>query len=389
MIARERQMRLAVYCDFSYRVHDGEVSAELPFSLFIEGLTTHCSRLLVIGRLDPDPDPFPYTLRASEFVALPHYSSGADLGAVLGTLGPGVRRFWRVLGDVDVVWILGPNPPQALAFALIALMRRRRVVLGVRQNLPELIRHRRPGARAVIAAADVLEWCFRVLSRRVPVVVVGPDLAHRYRRAGASLNLYVSLLRESDIVQRADDRRDYDGDELVMLSVGRLDPEKNPLLLADVLALALHSDPRWRLDVCGDGPLAGALAARAEQLGVGHRLTLRGYVPIDGGLWDAYRRAHALIHVSFTEGVPQVLLEAFAARLPVVATDVGGVADLVSDRGLMVAPGDADAAARALGRLIDDPVLRERLVGRAAGTAADHTLEAECQRLAGFLSTNS
>ena len=50
------------------------------------------------------------------------------------------------------------------------------------------------------------------------------------------------------------------------------------------------------------------------------RVDLRGYLPLDGGLLDLYRGADALLHVSWTEGVPQVLLEAFAAGLPVVAT---------------------------------------------------------------------
>ena len=79
-----------------------------------------------------------------------------------------------------------------------------------------------------------------------------------------------------------------------MLSVGRLDPEKNPLLLADVLSDALQIDRRWRLDVCGDGPLARALTEHAERLGVADRVIQHGYVPIDDGLWDLYRDAHAL-----------------------------------------------------------------------------------------------
>ncbi len=163
-------------------------------------------------------------------------------------------------------------------------------MLGVRQNLPELIRHRRPGRRAVIWAADLLEGTFRLLARMAPVVVVGPDLAQRYRGARSLLSVYVSLLHAGDLLAGDEDRRRYDGDRLVMLSVGRLDPEKNPLLLADVLAAALRDDPRWRLEVCGDGPLAGALAQRAAELGVGHRMTLRGYVPIDGGLWELIAR---------------------------------------------------------------------------------------------------
>jgi glycosyltransferase involved in cell wall biosynthesis len=382
-------VRLGVYCDFSYRVVDGSVYAELPFSLFIEGLAPHCERLVVLGRLDPATERYPYRLRAAELVGLPYYRSGADLRAVLGTIPAAIRRFWGELDDLDTVWILGPNPPQALLFAALALLRRRRVVLGVRQDLPELIRHRRPGSHAVIAAAYVLEWAFRALARIVPVAVVGPDLARRYRGATRLLDLYVSLLRESDLLAAADDARRYDGDELVMLSVGRLDPEKNPLLLADVLCRAVRADPRWRLEVCGDGPLADALAQRSAELGVADRLRQRGYVPIDGGLWDLYRAAHALLHISMTEGVPQVILEAFAARLPVVATDVGGVGDLVGDRGLLVAPRDPDGAAAALARLVTDAPLRERLVAAAQREAADHTLEAECSRLAGFMSMNS
>jgi glycosyltransferase involved in cell wall biosynthesis len=388
-VASAIPLRLGVYCDFSYRLDEGQAYAELPFSLFVEGLAPHCERLVVLGRRDPTPGRFPFRLDAAEYVPLPFYPSGADLRAVMRTVPAAIRRFWRALDDIDVVWILGPNPPQALLFALLGMLRRRKVVLGVRQDLPELIRHRRPGARAVLAAAYLLEWGFRVIARRVPVVVVGPDLARRYAGARSLLSVYVSLLHETDLVAAADDTRRYDGDELTMLSVGRLDPEKNPLLLADVLCRALAADQRWRLEIFGDGTQTDALTERAAALGVGDRLVQRGYVPIDGGLWGFYRNAHALVHVSMTEGVPQVILEAFAARLPVVATDVGGVGDLVAGRGLLMPPGDFEQAAQALARLIDDPEMRASLIAAGWQAAADHTLEAECSRLAGFLSMNS
>jgi glycosyltransferase involved in cell wall biosynthesis len=378
-------MRLAVYSDYSYRVQDGRLYAELPFSLFVSGLRERCERLVVTGRLDPAPGRFPYAADGLEYVPLPHYASGADLRDVIATIPTGAWRFWRLLDGVDVAWILGPNPPQALVFSMLALLRGRRLVLGVRQLLPELVRHRHRGRRAVIAAAFALEGAYRVLARFVPVVVVGPDLADHYRGARAVHVTYVSLLHAGDIVAPEDDRRDYAGEQLRMLSVGRLDPEKNPLLLADILARALRDDPRWRLDVCGDGSLAAALARRLAELGVADRATLHGHVPIDGGLWELYRSSHAFVHVSHTEGMPQVLLEAFAARLPVVATAVGGVAEIVRDRGWLVAPDDAPAAAGALGELAGDAALRAQRVERAAAAAREHTLEAETVRLAAFL----
>ena len=390
MSAPGGRLRLGVYCDYSYRVIDGAVSAELPFSIFVEQLAEHCERLVVFGRIDPTGDhEFPFAVTAARLVGLPFYSSGADLAGVLRAVPIAIRRFWRALDELDTVWVLGPNPPQALLFALLGLLRRRHVVLGVRQNLPELIRFRRPDQRGVIAAARLLEAAWRALARFVPVIVVGADLARRYHGSKAVLNTYVSLLRDADLVAGDEVERNYDGDPLMMLSVGRLDPEKNPLLMADILALAVAHDPRWRLAVCGDGTQRDELVARARELGVADQLVMHGYVPIDDGLWEYYREAHVLLHVSLTEGVPQVILEAFAAGLPVAATDVGGVAELVTGRGLVSPPSDAVASAGAVARIASDGGLRERLVAAAHAAAADHTIEAECSRVAGFLSMNS
>ncbi len=378
-------MRLAVFADYPYKVEDGVLYAELPFARFIEGLAPHCERLVVTGRLDCSPGRYPFRLDAVEFVALPHYSSGARFGSVIRAIPAGMRRFWRLLRDVDTVWIDGPSPPQALIFALLASARRRRLMLSVRQDLPAHMRHRHPDKPAVRLAAVGLELAFRVLGLFVPVLVVGPDLARRYRHAAALHVTYISLVRDNELLPATADRRRYDDKELRMLSVGRLDPEKNPLLLADVLAQAVRRDPRWRLDVCGDGTLQTALEQRLEELGVGDRATLHGFVPVGDGLLDLYRHSHALLHVSRTEGVPQVLLEAFASRLPVVATAVGGVETVVRGRGILIPPDDASAAAEALDRLASEPQLRNELVQSGYDAAREHTLERECARLAAFL----
>ena len=102
-------------------------------------------------------------------------------------------------------------------------------------------------------------------------------------------------------------------------------------------------------------------------------------------LWRLYRSSHALLHVSMTEGMPQVLLEAFAARLPVVATAVGGVPEMAGGRGLLMPPRDAAAGAAALQRLLDDPAERARHVEAGVAYVRQHTLQAESARLARFL----
>ena len=271
-----------------------------------------------------------------------------------------------------------------MVFAGLARLRGRRVTLGVRQDFRRYVRARHPGRRWVRLAGDALEGIWRLMARRYGMVAVGPDLAGQYPRA-RTLELTVSLVRREDIRDAGDAPPDFAADELRVLSVGRLEQEKNPLMLADIIARLAGADPRWRLIVCGEGPLEEGLRRRLDELGAAGHAELRGYVSHDRGLRDVYRSSHALLHVSWTEGLPQVLFEAFAARLPVVATAVGGVPAATGDAALLIEPGDAAAAASALQRLAGAPQLRERMVAAGVQRVAAHTLESEAARVAAFL----
>ena len=101
----------------------------------------------------------------------------------------------------------------------------------------------------MMGAAYVLEWRLPADGSRVfPVVVVGPQLAANYRGAGRLLTLSVSLVGEDQIVDpRGCREARVERRELRILTVGRLETEKNPLLLADVLARLRERDPRFRL----------------------------------------------------------------------------------------------------------------------------------------------
>ena len=142
-----------------------------------------------------------------------------------------------------------------------------------------------------------------------------------------------------------------------MLTVGRLETEKNPLLLADVLA-QLRERPALPAAGLRRGADGGGLRGAWRSWAWRTRADLLGYVPINDGLLEVYRSSHAFLHVSWTEGLPQTLFEAFAAR-PVVATAVGGVPAAVGDSALLVEPGDAGRAGREL-CASRDPALRRR-----------------------------
>ncbi len=378
-------MRLLVYGDYSYHLENAELSAEVSFALFAARLAREFDRLVLIGRLSPSPELTPYPCGDGvEFVPLPYYESLAHPAGVVRAAAGSLTRFWRALRDVEVVWLLGPHP-LAVAFAVLAAVRRRRVVLGVRQDLPAYVRNRRPGRRLMSAAATALEAAFRLLARRRGVIVVGPELARRYRGARALLEITVSLIDADDVVSpEVAAARPYGG-ELTLISVGRLDPEKNPLLIADVFRRLVDGGRPWRLLVCGDGSLRDALADRLRELGVAERAELPGYVPYGPRLVELYRSSHALLHTSWTEGLPQVLVEGFAAGVPVVATDVGGIRDAVGEAARLVPAGDAAAAAAELEAVVADPDLRRRLVEAGHDYAAPRTASGEVRRVADFL----
>jgi glycosyltransferase involved in cell wall biosynthesis len=379
--------RVVVYTDFSYRQRASAVSAQLPFVLFINALAAAGLQVVVAGRLDPAAEPYPFELHpAIEFVGLPTYSSLANPLSVARATVTTLRRFAAHTADADAVWLFGPHPFVA-GFAAIARARRQPVFLGVRQDLPALIAARHPGRRWIQVAARLLEANHRALSRRCGTVVVGPSLAAGYSSAKRLLNLPISLVSEAEIAdQAAVADRSYEG-ELTAVSVGRLDREKNPLLLADTLAALRRRDRRWRLEVYGEGTEAAALEVRLRELGLDEHAELRGYLPVDQGLVEVYRASHALLHVSWTEGVPQVLFEAFAARLPVVATAVGGVPEAAGEAAILVPPGDAEAPATALARLGTDAEQRQRLIAAGLEKVESMTLERQAQTAIEFLAS--
>src|SRR4051794_24743528 len=250
-------------------------------------LRTAFPGLVVMGRLrDATTATGSYAVPDDvEFVALPDYPSlSSPLGALKAARGT-LRAYARALDGVDAVWLLGPHP-FAIAFALVALARRRTVVLGVRMDFPAHMRARHPGRRWLLAAAQLLDGAWRALGRAAPVITVGPDLARKYRAARRVLPITVSLVRQAEIAAAPAHRRDL-GAPFRVLSVGRVDPEKNPLLLADVLAALVGRGIDARLIVCGTGTELGALAQRLDALGLAERAQLRGHIGLDelGGLY--------------------------------------------------------------------------------------------------------
>lgn len=147
-----------------------------------------------------------------------------------------------------------------------------------------------------------------------------------------------------------------------ILSVGRLAAVKGCFILLDAAETLLRAGRSFRLQFAGDGPLRAALAAEIEKRSLGGHVTLRGSLDSNAVL-GLYRAADVFALASFAEGVPVVLMEAMALRIPCVATRVNGIPELIRDGidGLLTTPSSGEEMAQALARLMDDADLRHRL----------------------------
>lgn len=383
-------MRLGVFSDLLYRRQGATLSTHQAFIRFVASLPPRVEEVVLFGRLDPEPGTSHYRLPDSSirFVEIPHYPRITAVAAQLTSLRRARRIFLQALEHLDAVWIFGPHP-LAVAFALAAQRDGTPLILGVRQDYPRYIEHRLPSAWWLwaVPVAHGLEASFRLLARRAPTVALGGDLARRYAGGAPVLETGFSLVSRADLASphHAMDRS-WD-QERTILSVGRLDAEKNPLLLADVLASLRAADRRWRLTIVGDGPLRQPLEAKLAKLGLWDAVTFRGYVENGPPLWAEYAASHVFLHVSLTEGLPQVLVEAQASGIPIVASAVGGVRLAIEDgvTGLLVPPDDSGAAVAALDTLARDVTLRGSLIVNGLAAAADQTMETQLDRTAAFL----
>jgi len=153
------------------------------------------------------------------------------------------------------------------------------------------------------------------------------------------------------------------GAPFTVLFVGRLVERKGVSHLVDAVNLLLPG-AEVRLVIVGDGPERARIEARVRDRGLDGRVAVRGQVS-DAELQAAYAGADAFVLPAVvdrrgdTEGLGVVLLEAMNHRVPVIASAIGGITDIVEDgvSGLLVPPGDAPALAAALGRLAGAPDL--------------------------------
>jgi glycosyltransferase involved in cell wall biosynthesis len=278
-------------------------------------------------------------------------------------------------GRYDLVHLCSPGPAGAAAAVIARTMgvpilgsyhTELAVYAGLRSQDPAL------ELLARMAIAAFYGQCRRVLSPSPASDEVLRDMGVVAERIGR-------WDRGVDLARFSPDRR-VPGllpGEITVLYVGRLTREKGADLLADAFLAARERDPRLHLALAGGGPEEHVLRER-----LGGHATFLGWLEGDA-LATAYASADLFLFASRTDTFGQVLLEAQASGLPVVAVGEGGPTSIVVDEVTgRLCPPDAGALADAVVQLAAQPLRRDRLARTALDAVRQRTWERSLQRLA-------
>lgn len=172
-----------------------------------------------------------------------------------------------------------------------------------------------------------------------------------------------------------------------ILFVGRMAAVKGLPVLLDAISLLKRDHPDIMLSLAGDGPERVQLERRAAEAGLGDNARFLGYQS-QAQVRQLLAETDVFAMASFAEGVPVVLMEAMAAGVPVVATRIAGIPELVEDgtSGFLVPPGNPHPLAHRIGELLADSELRNRFAGAARQKIErDFNLATETGRLCDVL----
>jgi len=165
-------------------------------------------------------------------------------------------------------------------------------------------------------------------------------------------------------------RFNFPAESLVAIAGGRFSNEKGQETLVRAADEALKEDDRLRFVLFGDGPDLEKIRSMINRLGISDKMICPGF---ERSLLGCLKGADILINPSLSEGLPNIVLEGMALKVPVIATSVGGVPELITSGidGVLVPEGDAAVLAAAIVRLSRDEKMRQRIIEAAFARVAE------------------
>jgi hypothetical protein len=385
-VSLARPIRLAVLDDGLFvRTAQGTVHpVAATFSRFVEAVARNASfgrtryivpvRALSPGEQQPVLPPVDESVL--EIVPTTSFSGIADYLVRAPLMS--YRNWGRLsaaLADADLLWLRLPASNGLLA---LTVARRLRV-----PHFGWLA-----GSVSEVAAAQArpapLRWAAQAVG-------AGYDAVGNLAARGGPMvkldgEMFASVVSAVDVAATAASQERPVGEPWKLMWAGRLAAEKGVEDLIAALRILLDGGHDVTLTLIGDGPARPAIEKAAAALPAG-RVRLTGQIGDRSAYLSVLRQGDLFVHPSRAEGTPKVVVEAMAAGLPIVASAVGSVAQVLGDgeRGRLVPAGDPAALAAAIEALLDDNGARQELTERGLDWARQHTTEAQAARLVTWL----
>ena len=279
---------------------------------------------------------------------------------------PYLWQLWRTAGKVKLFHIMANSGWSWHLFAAPAIW------IGWLRGVRVIVNYR--GGEAEEFFSRSFRWVRPSLERVTTVIVPSGFLADVFNRRGVATRIVPNIV---DIHRfTASGRHQYTGEEAgpQLLVTRNLEPIYDIDTALRVLQQVRKTFPKAGITICGSGPERNRLVALAQALEIESAVVFTGRVENEQ-MAELYRSADVMVNPSLADNMPISVLEALASGVPVVSTRVGGVPHLVQHgkTALLVAPGDVDAMAKAVIRVLEDPGLADRLVTAGLGEIQQYT----------------
>lgn len=385
---------LFVFDDQVYYRSNSSFSSDEAHVLFMIALGGYFRKVTFCSRVSPIQRKASYTIPENiAILPLPFYHEVSEFLAKMMFLRSEIRQtLRRGLVAADILLLSWPHPISLLIVALHKFLPGNRLTtLLVRQNLKELVRLRYKGVRrlAGIASVSCLDYLLRFWGRDCLIFALSEETRREYSSIPAVYRVSLPIISSTNFSQAIGSRTKGGNPDWRLLYVGRVEPEKGLEALIEALAALHEKGEKVRLSIVGSGQEEDRLMGLARSFGVHDKVTFHGYIPFGEELFAQYREADIFVLPSLSEGTPNVLAEAMAFGLPIIASRVGGCDTIIRDQvnGILVDPKSVQSLLRALSDLIHDSDLRLRIARQAQSDVHMWTMERQQEAMLGLIAS--
>ncbi|MFX0134139.1 MAG: glycosyltransferase [Candidatus Hodarchaeota archaeon] len=298
-----------------------------------------------------------------------------------------LKLFKSSLPLFNIAWIIMPNFLNLLFYIFLKIYKKN-VFIYIRSDIEGEIKNREYHLLTkllAISCAKAFNHIIKLISKHNLTFVVGSNLYQKYSSSASSVfEIKDSLLHKENIVSFTQIKNKSLNNKIKILYVGRLTEEKGIKYLIRALPI-LHAYIKHPVEliIVGFGRAEAKLKNEASRLHKNCKVRFLGFIPFSEQLLQIYSNADFFILPSLTEGIPKTLFEAMARGLPIIATRVGGIPDVIHHlkNGILVEPRNPNALVLAIINLINNKKLRDRLIYNGLKESIKYTFTVQREKM--------